>query len=87
MFPLLLLIMSPPLASQYKEEIRQHFDSNEIKLPTITLLTPETRKQLHSFSDMVHDVDISSVTQQVQSVCVCTVHVDVLVHLCVTFGL
>uniref|UniRef100_A0A8K9WPH0 Prominin 2 n=1 Tax=Oncorhynchus mykiss TaxID=8022 RepID=A0A8K9WPH0_ONCMY len=71
--------------SKYKEEIRQHFDSNEIKLPTITLLTPETRKQLHSFSDMVHDVDISSVTQQVQSVCVCTVHVDVLVHLCVTF--
>ncbi|CAB1312415.1 unnamed protein product, partial [Coregonus sp. 'balchen'] len=26
---------------QYKEEIQQHFDSNEIKLPTITLLTPE----------------------------------------------
>ncbi|XP_020350507.1 prominin-1-A-like [Oncorhynchus kisutch] len=51
--------------SKYKEEIQQHFDSNEIKLPTITLLTPETRKQLHSFSDMVHDVDISSVTQQI----------------------
>ncbi|XP_014054469.1 prominin-2 isoform X1 [Salmo salar] len=52
--------------SKYKEEIQQQFDSNEIKLPTITLLTPEIRKQLHSFSDMVHDADISSVTQQIK---------------------
>ncbi|XP_071248759.1 prominin-1-A-like isoform X2 [Salvelinus alpinus] len=51
--------------SKYREEIQQHFDSNEIKLPTITLLTPEIRKQLHGFSDMVHDADLSSVTQQI----------------------
>uniref|UniRef100_A0A4W5QN68 Prominin 2 n=1 Tax=Hucho hucho TaxID=62062 RepID=A0A4W5QN68_9TELE len=53
--------------SKYKEEIQKHFDSNEIKLPTITLLTPEIRKKLHSFSDMAHDVDLSSVTQQINT--------------------
>lgn len=73
-------MMCLPLPSQYTEEIQQHFNSNEIKLSTITLLTHEIRKQLHSFSDKAHDVDFRSVTQQVQSVCVC-------VRICVTFGL
>ncbi|XP_045077111.1 prominin-1-A isoform X2 [Coregonus clupeaformis] len=54
--------------SKYKEEIQQHFDSNEIKLPTITLLTPEMCKKINSFSDMAHDVDLSSITQQINSI-------------------
>ncbi|KAK6293386.1 hypothetical protein J4Q44_G00357120 [Coregonus suidteri] len=54
--------------SKYTEEIQQHFDSNEIKLSTITLLTHEIRKQLHSFSAIAHDVDFSSVRQQINNI-------------------
>ncbi|XP_029609187.1 prominin-1-A [Salmo trutta] len=54
--------------SKYTEEIQQHFNSNEIKLSTITLLTHEIRKQLHSFSDKAHDVDFRSVTQQINNI-------------------
>ena len=72
--------MCLPFPSQYTEEIQQHFNRNEIKLSTVTLLTRDIRNQLHSFSDKAHDVDFSSVTQQVQSVCVC-------VRIRVTFGL
>ncbi|CAB1343377.1 unnamed protein product, partial [Coregonus sp. 'balchen'] len=54
--------------SKYTEEIQQHFDSNDIKLSTITLLTHEIRKQLHSFSAIAHDVDFSSVRQQINNI-------------------
>uniref|UniRef100_A0A3P9AIJ2 Prominin 2 n=1 Tax=Esox lucius TaxID=8010 RepID=A0A3P9AIJ2_ESOLU len=54
--------------SKYTAEIHQHFDSNEIKLSTITLLTPEISKQLHSYSDMAHGVDFSNATQQINNI-------------------
>ncbi|KAJ8014377.1 hypothetical protein DPEC_G00039590 [Dallia pectoralis] len=54
--------------SQYTAEIYQHFDSNEIKLSTITLLTPEILKQLQSYSDMANGVDFSNATQQINNI-------------------
>ncbi|XP_046886101.1 prominin-2 [Hypomesus transpacificus] len=53
--------------SKYTEQIQQNFEGNDINLPTITLLTPETRSQLSSFSSMAKDIDFFVVTQQINN--------------------
>ncbi|CAK6982882.1 prominin-2 [Scomber scombrus] len=50
--------------SKYSEEIEQQFENAVINLPDFTLLTPEDKNQLSSFSTKAKNVDFNSVTQQ-----------------------
>nr|XP_046257014.1 prominin-2 [Scatophagus argus] len=54
--------------SKYTEEIRQSFEKEDITLSTITLLSPEVRKQLSSLSGTSKDFDFASVTQQMNNI-------------------
>lgn len=51
--------------SQYSEEIERNFENTNITLSNITILGPEDRGRLQSFSDTTKDVNFTDVTQQV----------------------
>ncbi|KAM9344897.1 prominin-2 [Symphorus nematophorus] len=50
--------------SKHTEQIKQFFENTNITLTTITLLTPEDKNQLISFSTTVKDFDSTALTQQ-----------------------
>ncbi|XP_078032302.1 prominin-2 isoform X3 [Epinephelus lanceolatus] len=54
--------------SKYTEEIRERFENTDITLSTITLLSPEVKNQLKSFSDTTANFDSTAVTQQINNV-------------------
>ncbi|XP_073338417.1 prominin-2 isoform X2 [Pagrus major] len=54
--------------SKYTDEIRLYFDNTDITLSTITLLSPDVKKQLSSFSTSTKDFDSTAVTQQINNV-------------------
>uniref|UniRef100_A0A3B4WH53 Prominin 2 n=1 Tax=Seriola lalandi dorsalis TaxID=1841481 RepID=A0A3B4WH53_SERLL len=51
--------------SKYTEQIRQQFEDTDITLSAITLLSPEVKKQLSSFSADAQSFDSTAITQQV----------------------
>lgn len=51
--------------SQYSEEIEKNFENTNISLSRITLLGPEDKRRLQSFSDATNDVNFTDATQQV----------------------
>lgn len=54
--------------SKYTDEIQMYFDNTDITLATITLLSPDVKKQLSSFSASAKDFDSAAVTQQINNV-------------------
>ncbi|KAG5831104.1 hypothetical protein ANANG_G00300310 [Anguilla anguilla] len=54
--------------SKYTAEIQQLFQQNEITLPAITLLSPETQAQLRSFSSRAGSMDFSHAKQQLNNI-------------------
>ncbi|XP_011601630.2 prominin-2 isoform X1 [Takifugu rubripes] len=53
--------------TKYSEEIERNFENSNISLSNITLLGPEDKRRLQSFSDTTKDVDFNDVTQQVSN--------------------
>ncbi|XP_034538354.1 prominin-2 isoform X2 [Notolabrus celidotus] len=54
--------------SKYTDQIQSFFDSADIGLSTITLLSPEVKDQLGSFSTKSKDVDSIDITPQINNV-------------------
>ncbi|XP_022619372.1 prominin-1-A-like [Seriola dumerili] len=54
--------------SKYTEQIRQQFEDTDITLSAITLLSPEVKKQLSSFSADAQSFDSTAITQQVNNI-------------------
>ncbi|XP_070772118.1 prominin-2 isoform X2 [Enoplosus armatus] len=50
--------------SEYTELIQQYFENTDITLSTVTLLSPEVKNQLSSFSTKAKDLDSAAITQQ-----------------------
>uniref|UniRef100_A0A8C9Y3W9 Prominin-1-A-like n=1 Tax=Sander lucioperca TaxID=283035 RepID=A0A8C9Y3W9_SANLU len=54
--------------SKYTEQIQQLFENKNITLPTITLLSPEVKKQLGNFSNRATNIDFTAVTQKMNNI-------------------
>ncbi|XP_056148016.1 prominin-2 [Lampris incognitus] len=54
--------------SKYTEEMKQHFESTDIVLSSITLLSPEVQNRLSSLSSVSRHVDFNTVTQQINNI-------------------
>ncbi|XP_041645852.1 prominin-2 [Cheilinus undulatus] len=54
--------------SKYTDQIQQFFDSTEITLSTLTLLSPEVKNQLSSFSSKAQDFDSINISEQMKNV-------------------
>ncbi|XP_044069096.1 prominin-2 [Siniperca chuatsi] len=54
--------------SKYTEQIQQHFENTDITLFTVTLLSPEVKNQLRSFSTKAKNVDCTAITQQMNNI-------------------
>ncbi|XP_076599989.1 prominin-2 [Chaetodon auriga] len=54
--------------SKYTEQIQQYFEDSDITLSTITLLSPEVKKQLINFSTTAQDFDSTAITQQMNNI-------------------
>ncbi|XP_010735887.3 prominin-2 [Larimichthys crocea] len=54
--------------SQYTKEIQQYFDGANITLTTITLLSPEIKNELISFSATAKDFDFAQIFQQMNNI-------------------
>lgn len=51
--------------TQYTDQIQQQFDSVDINLSAITVLSPEIKNQLSNFSAKTDSFDSAAITQQV----------------------
>ncbi|XP_041803369.1 prominin-2 [Chelmon rostratus] len=54
--------------SKYTDQIEQNFENTDITLSTITLLSPETKQQLSSFSTTAQEFDSAALTQQMNNI-------------------
>ncbi|KAA8583823.1 hypothetical protein FQN60_015031 [Etheostoma spectabile] len=54
--------------SKYTEQIQQLFENENINLATITLLSPEVKKQLGIFSNRATNIDSTAVTQKMNNI-------------------
>uniref|UniRef100_A0A3Q1F1R5 Prominin 2 n=1 Tax=Acanthochromis polyacanthus TaxID=80966 RepID=A0A3Q1F1R5_9TELE len=54
--------------SKYTEEIQQHFESTDIILSSVTLLSAEVKNKLISISTKAKDFDTTAITQQVNDI-------------------
>ncbi|XP_039996117.1 prominin-2 isoform X1 [Xiphias gladius] len=54
--------------STYTEQIRQQFESTDINLSIITLLRPEVKNQLSSFSNKAKNFDFTAIRQQMNNI-------------------
>nr|XP_029134978.1 prominin-1-A-like isoform X2 [Labrus bergylta] len=54
--------------SKYTDQIEQFFESTDIPLSSFTLLSPEVKNQLSSFSDKTKDLDSVDITQQLNNI-------------------
>ncbi|KAG8000096.1 Prominin-1-A [Nibea albiflora] len=54
--------------SQYTKEIQQYFDNADITLTTVTLLSPEIKKELTDFSATAKDFDFTHIYQQMNNI-------------------
>ncbi|KAM9847637.1 prominin-2 [Aulostomus maculatus] len=54
--------------SKYTEEIQQHFESTDITLSSVTLLSPEQKNLFRSFSSKAGNVDLTAATQQMNNI-------------------
>ncbi|XP_054456485.1 prominin-2 [Anoplopoma fimbria] len=54
--------------TKYTEEIQQQFENIDITLSTITILSPEVKNQLRSFSNKSINIDSNAVMQQMNNI-------------------
>ncbi|KAM8859058.1 prominin-2 isoform 2-T3 [Spinachia spinachia] len=54
--------------TKYTDEIEQRFQSTDITLSTISLLSPDVQNQLRSFSNKATDIDASAFSQQMNNI-------------------
>ncbi|KAM6915838.1 prominin-2 [Xenentodon cancila] len=54
--------------SDYTEQIQQQFDSTNITLSSLILLSPEVKNQLRNISSKLDGLDTTSVTQQINNI-------------------
>lgn len=66
---------SPLCRSQYTDQIQKQFEDTDITLSAITLLSPELKGQLSSFSGKANNLNSTAITQQVGVIhgltCIC----------------
>ncbi|KAK7930840.1 hypothetical protein WMY93_007235 [Mugilogobius chulae] len=54
--------------SKYTDEIKKHFENADIKLSSVTFLSPEVRDKLISFSSKASDIDFTTPVQQINNI-------------------